>query len=162
MGAPRQLLAVWWRTSCLMLWVRPGIGSGESHGSRALPARIRADSARGPWLSHEPIPGRTRRASGRKCATTAKSWRGAPNFFCGHVPRHPRGTPECNGALCRAHPGSGASKRIRRRHTPFPGEGNPFPLLLSFDDNRQGGSTLCVGRPEATKSRLVVNGTARG
>ena len=42
------------------------------------------------------------RASGRKCATTAKSWRGAPNFFCGHVPRHPRGTPECNGALCRA------------------------------------------------------------
>ena len=29
------------------------------------------------------------RASGRKCATTAKSWRGAPNFFCGHVPRHP-------------------------------------------------------------------------
>ena len=26
------------------------------------------------------------RASGRKCATTAKSWRGAPNFFCGHTP----------------------------------------------------------------------------
>ena len=55
------------------------------------------------------------RASGRKCATTAKSWRGAPNFFCGHVPRHPRGTPECNGARCRARPGSGASKRVRRR-----------------------------------------------
>ena len=63
------------------------------------------------------------RASGRKCATTAKSWRGAPNFFCGHVPRHPRGTPECNGARCRARPGSGASKRVRRRLTPFPGEG---------------------------------------
>ena len=66
------------------------------------------------------------RASGRKCATTAKSWRGAPNFFCGHVPRHPRGTPECNGALCRARPGSGASKRVRRRRTPFPGKGKGF------------------------------------
>ena len=54
------------------------------------------------------------RASGRKCATTAKSWRGAPNFFCGHVPRHPRRTPECNGALRRARLGSGESKRVRR------------------------------------------------
>ena len=57
------------------------------------------------------------RASGRKCATTAKSWRGAPNFFCGHVPRHPRRTPECNGALRRARLGSGESKRVRRATT---------------------------------------------
>ena len=54
------------------------------------------------------------RASGRKCATTAESWRGAPNFFCGHVPRYPRCTPECNGALRRARLGSGESKRVRR------------------------------------------------
>ena len=47
------------------------------------------------------------RASGRKCATTAKSWRGAPNFFGGHLPRHPRCTPECNGALSRARLRSG-------------------------------------------------------
>ena len=57
------------------------------------------------------------RASGRKCATTAESWRGAPNFFCGHVPRHPRGTPECNGALRRARLGSGESKRVRHATT---------------------------------------------
>ena len=41
----------WWRTSCLMLWVRPGIGSGESHGPRALSARIRAPYIHTKWPS---------------------------------------------------------------------------------------------------------------
>jgi len=31
----------------------------EGHFVCIYGARIRADSARGPWLSHEPIPGRT-------------------------------------------------------------------------------------------------------
>ena len=51
------------------------------------------------------------------------------------------GTPECNGALRQARPGSGASKRVRRRLTPFPGEGKGLTVRLLDPCNKDAYST---------------------